>query len=93
VWKYFAELAAAHPTFEFHHGNGLGILMHGSGAPDSIKRLTGGALDAKTAEDVRAAYARLGGALSVAYERDSYRRRFEKLRYPLRHLASKIAAR
>jgi Methyltransferase domain len=90
VWKYFAELAATHPTFEFHHGNGLGILAHGKNVPEAITRLTAPGLDAKTAGDIRAAYARLGGALSVAYERDSYQRRYEKLRYPLRHLANKI---
>ena len=90
VWKYFAELAAKHPTFEFYNGNGLGILAHGANVPESVARLTALDPDGQYSSNVRAAYARLGGSLSVTYERDSYRRRFEKLRYPLRHLANKM---
>jgi hypothetical protein len=62
VYKYWSELESQHPTFEFHHGNGLGVLAFGPDAPASIKALCA-IRGTATADHVRAAYARLGAGV------------------------------
>jgi hypothetical protein len=60
VYRYWAELAGAHDTFEFHHGNGLGVLRHGTDAPAALKALCARHLEPAIADQVRMAYERLG---------------------------------
>ena len=63
VWKFFDELAAQHPSFRFFHGHGLGILVLGEPVPATIAPLIEASRE--TADQIRAVYAFLGGALST----------------------------
>jgi len=63
VWRFFEELAAAHPSFRFLHGNGLGVIAPGRSPPAALTPLLHASRSA--AGQIRAAYARLGGALAV----------------------------
>ena len=63
VWKFFEELVAEYPSFEFFHGHGLGIVVIGRQVPPALGFLF--EASAETADQVRAAYAALGNALSV----------------------------
>jgi len=63
VFRLWAELTADHPAFEFLHGHGLGVLGHGPHLPEDIAAFLAMTGDATHADEVRQAYARLGGAL------------------------------
>jgi Methyltransferase domain/Glycosyl transferase family 2 len=63
VWKFFEELAAHHPSFQFFHGHGLGILIPGDRVPVPLAPLLEASRE--SAHQIRAAYAALGGALTV----------------------------
>ena len=63
VWKFFDELAAEYPSFEFVHGHGLGIVAAGQQVPPALSLVF--EASPATADQVRAAYAALGNALSV----------------------------
>ena len=63
VWKFFDELAAQHPSFRFFHGHGLGVLVLGEPVPATIAPLIHARRE--TADQIRAVYAFLGGALST----------------------------
>jgi hypothetical protein len=71
VWKFFAELAAQYPSFQFFHGHGLGVLIPGAGIPPSPSPLL--QAPGKTADHIRAAYGALGAALSLRSELASLR--------------------
>lgn len=61
VWKLWAELRQRYPSFEFVHGNGLGVLAYGSQIPARVRPLF--EADDTTSRAVRAAYANLGDAV------------------------------
>ncbi|WP_338050996.1 rhamnan synthesis F family protein [Roseicella aerolata] len=63
VWRFFEELAARHPSFNFHHGHGLGILAPGGVVPEALRPLFSAQPEA--AAQIRSIYAALGGALAV----------------------------
>jgi Methyltransferase domain len=63
VYKYWAELASAHPHFEFLHCNGLGVLALGRRIPPAIARLTAADLDPVVRDQIRNAYGRLGAGV------------------------------
>jgi len=61
VWKFFEELSTEHHSFQFNHGNGLGVLARGT-IPEKLAPLfaaKGSALD-----QIRLVYATLGGLLT-----------------------------
>ena len=58
VWRFWAEVAAAYPGFEFVHAHGLGVLCVGEAAPAAVLALTE-LLPRETAA-VRGRFARLG---------------------------------
>jgi len=64
VWRFWGELSQRHPSFEFTHGHGLGVLCP-RGVPDALRPLIEASAD--NAHAVRLAYARLGGAVSSRY--------------------------
>ncbi len=63
VWKFFEKVAAQHPSFQFYHGYGLGVLIPGDRVPAPLAPLIEASRE--TAHQVRAAYTALGGALTV----------------------------
>jgi hypothetical protein len=63
VWKLWVELSAKYPSFEFTHGNGLGVLGVGRNLPRALSPLFHSRPE--TGAAIRAAYARLGAAVSL----------------------------
>jgi hypothetical protein len=47
VRRLWSEISSGVPSFEFTHGNGLGVLLHGTSAdaPDALRRLFGASVD------------------------------------------------
>jgi peptidoglycan hydrolase CwlO-like protein len=62
VWKFFEETAAEHPSFQFFHGHGLGVLALGDRAPAPLAPLF--QASSESADQIRSIYATLGGALT-----------------------------
>jgi GT2 family glycosyltransferase len=67
VARLWDELKATYPSFAFNHGHGLGVLAVGKAQSPAMAAFFEAVLDAATADAVRAAYARLGGALKADY--------------------------
>jgi methyltransferase family protein len=63
VWKFFDETAAQHPSFQFVHGHGLGVLIPGDRIPAPLAPLFKSS--SETADQIRATYAALGAALEA----------------------------
>src|SRR5262249_52803916 len=66
VWKLLQEGRARHPSFEFPHPHGLGVLAGGANCPERLARLAGCAGD--EAARVQAFYAQLGQRISQLRE-------------------------
>jgi hypothetical protein len=60
VWKFWEELKSRHPSFEFVHGYGLGVLGVGRRIPAALEQLFEASKDSRRADAIRAIYARLG---------------------------------
>ena len=67
VYKFWSEISYTYPSFEFFHGNGLGILLIGNSVPFDLKQLCSDSFEAK--KFVREAYARLGFFNSMQFEK------------------------
>jgi glycosyltransferase involved in cell wall biosynthesis len=63
VFRLWNELHSGHPSFEFIHGRGLGVLAVGPRCPERVRRLCAMTDAEVETEVIRAAYARLGGAV------------------------------
>ena len=68
VYRFWSELKATYPSFEFFHGYGLGVLGVGKSLPDVVKALFSGSSDTVVASAVRNAYSRLGSAVSDRFQ-------------------------
>lgn len=66
VYRLWEELEGAFPSFEFHHGNGLGLLATGSVVPEGLAPLIALRRDPATADLVRRTYHVLGDRLTRA---------------------------
>jgi glycosyltransferase involved in cell wall biosynthesis/SAM-dependent methyltransferase len=65
VHRLFKELSAAHPHFEFLHGHGLGLVVIGPDAPETIMALC--AIDApRAAQTIRDRFSTLGAGWFAA---------------------------
>jgi len=58
VWKLWSEISGKHPSFEFLHGHGLGVLCVGNLVQPEIISLTNATNEEK--EYIRTAYSNLG---------------------------------
>lgn len=58
VWRFWAEVSAGRPAFEFHHGHGLGVLAVGQDTPEALRPLF--AASETEAGEIRALFAALG---------------------------------
>ncbi len=74
-WRFWAELAARHPSFEFPHGQGLGVLAPGA-APAPLEPLFRASGDAASTARLRGRFALLGGRweAEARHERDGRER-------------------
>ena len=63
VWKFFEEVAAQYPSFQFFHGHGLGVLMPGDRVRAPLTSLIKASRE--TADQIRVVYAALGSALTA----------------------------
>jgi len=66
VHRLWGELAPTAPSFEFHHGHGLGVLAIGSEAPTAVLDFLAEA--ARHPESVRETYHRLGVEVAMRAE-------------------------
>ena len=62
AFRFWEELRARHPHFEFLHGHGLGVLGVGARLPEALHGLFAAAADHESRMQVCQAYSRLGGA-------------------------------
>jgi len=63
VWRLWTELSAQHPSFEFHHGHGLGVLGIGVDQPAPLRALFDLAPYGAAAAFVRRVFAARGESL------------------------------
>src|SRR5690348_9660353 len=70
AFRFWSELAAHHPHFEFLHGHGLGVLGVGTRLPGALHDLFAATADDETVLQIRQAYSRLGGTLTLQMEAD-----------------------
>ncbi|WP_247996552.1 class I SAM-dependent methyltransferase [Brucella tritici] len=66
VYRFWSEISQKYPSFEFYHGNGLGILIIGNRAPGILTDLCSDSFETKSL--VRDAYARLGYINTLQFE-------------------------
>lgn len=64
VWRLWAELERLYPSFEFKHGNGLGVLLVGDSPPASMRALFDAFAKRDCAELVRFLFSGVGITLS-----------------------------
>ncbi|WP_419728601.1 glycosyltransferase [Lichenicola sp.] len=69
VWRFWAELAGRHPSFEFLHGHGLGVIAPGSAPPESLASLWALAADPAGTARLRDRFALLGERWEVEFQR------------------------
>jgi hypothetical protein len=69
VWKFFEEVRECHPSFQFFHGHGLGVLTPGERIPEPLQPLL--QASSQGAYQIRAVYAALGRAVTIRQARDT----------------------
>ena len=68
VWRLWRELSRNHPSFEFIHGHGLGVLALGPETPAALRPLLSASVEERAA--IQSAYARLGSAVSWQHKHE-----------------------
>ena len=91
VYKYWAEVSAGQPSFEFEHGHGLGVLQYGKLPAGPLADMLSPSLPEETRKDIRTMYSRLGAGINAHYEHQRYRRRFEERKNPLKKIAKELS--
>lgn len=90
VYRYWAEVSAGQPSFEFEHGNGLGVLQYGALPAGELAEMLSPALGDKVREDIRLIYSRLGAGIDDRYEHMHYKRRFNERKNPFKKVAREL---
>jgi hypothetical protein len=90
VWKFWEELRHLHPSFEFEHGYGLGVLAYGDNIPTAVKPLI--LATPKTRSYIRAVYARLGAAVTDRHALSLEQQEHAKLAQSLKTRDAELAA-
>ena len=89
VWRLWDELRAAHPSFTFHHGHGLGVLSVGDVRSDALRRLFDS--DDETADRIRSDYERLGAEVARRAELETLPDELRHARLHATQLLGKVA--
>lgn len=66
VFRLWDELQERYPNFEFHHGNGLGVIAVGKSMTPNLEILFNASPEQQ--QRIRDAYARLGASISQAHQ-------------------------
>ncbi|WP_354569143.1 class I SAM-dependent methyltransferase [Glaciihabitans sp. UYNi722] len=83
VHKFWGELSLTAPSFEFHHGHGLGVLAFGAEVPREVREfLAAGAADPVR---MRRAYEVRGAEVSALFAQGEHLTELEKENANLRH--------
>lgn len=80
VWRFWEEISAAYPHFEFDHSAGLGVLQVGPQVPAALQPLLALAQHPGDAQEVKTAFSVLGEAVQRAVEFERMRREHERTR-------------
>lgn len=78
VWKLWAELRDVHPSFEFSHTHGLGVLLVGESPPEELQAFIRAAVVAR-ADEINRLFERLGLLISTRQRLDALARRHAHL--------------
>lgn len=79
VWQLWEELSGRHPSFEFKHSNGLGVLGIGTKLPQPVKAFFDSISDEVLATEVSALFAAAGRPLELRTEIMAWQREAGKL--------------
>lgn len=93
VYRLWEELAQEHTHFEFIHGYGLGVLGVGQDLPEGVLALFAADADQRLCYEIRAAYQRLGEAVSQQGAVAGLRGKVNKLQLLLKAFSGKLAMR
>jgi hypothetical protein len=91
VWRYWAELSAAYPHFEFDHSAGLGVLQVGRKVPHELQPLLALPPDSVGARDLKEMFSGLGDAVFRTFELRCATDEVARLRHELSSLSESAA--
>jgi hypothetical protein len=83
VHRFWSELSTTAPSFEFHHGHGLGVLAYGSEVPAPVHDFLAAA--AADPERMRGRYEARGAEVSALLAAHEHQTELEKENANLRH--------
>ena len=81
IWRFWEEITQQYPSFSLFHSHGLGVLAVGTKLPKPIRWLTEASKrDTQETIQIRAFFARLGGAVVASIEKRHLRTETDRLR-------------
>lgn len=97
VWKFWEELKDHYPSFNFHHGHGLGVLAVGENVPPALERILSASSSSSDAESIRELFSTCGQSLGARANAAAREKELARLRDELsgaqaaaRELASSV---